>query len=413
MASPDKAPLQPAAAVAPSLLREMNQRLLLDRLFRDGPATRPQLARDAGLSLPTVSAALADLEQAGLVRRCGGPEATHGRPAAFYEANPTAGTVVGVDIGHEWLRLLVTDLAGEPLSRLEVRNTARSARTLVDLVSRTVTEAVDEAGIQPAAVTHTVIGAPGVFDAHRGRVAYAANIPGWQRPGLADALAERLGSSLTIDNDANLAALGEYTYGAAREARHLAYVMIGTGVGLGLLLDGQVYRGATGAAGEIGYLPLAAAQPPLAGSTRPQRGAPRRGLLEEALAADAVVGYAKDCGMPGSPTAEEIFAAARTGDVAARRAISTEAAWLAHLLAGICAFLDPEVIIMGGGIGQNLDLLEPDIATALTQLTPLRPTVVVGELGPEAIIRGAIAAGIRQARQNVFLAHARRTDRVR
>lgn len=390
-----------SAAVAPSLLRQMNQRLLLDRLFVNGPAIRPQLARDTGLSLPTVIAALRDLEQAGLVRGAGRLEAAQGRPAAAYEADPTAGSVVGVDIGREKLRLLVTDLAGHPLSRLETRNTARTADALVDQVEQAVADATGQASMEASAVTQTVIGSPGVFDPRRGRIMYAANLPGWQRTGLAETLAERLGTPLTIDNDANLAALGEHTFGVARDVRHFAYVMIGTGVGLGLVLDGRLYRGRDGAAGEVGYLPIGDRPP--GGHT----GGRRRGILEEAIAADAFVRHAVEEGMSGTLTAESVFAAARQGDPRAQRAIAAVAQHLAQLIASILAFLDPELIVVGGGVGQNLDLLEPPIAKALAPLTPMRPTMTASPLGNEAVIRGAIATGITAARETVFNARTK------
>ncbi|WP_166351972.1 ROK family transcriptional regulator [Phytoactinopolyspora limicola] len=396
MDSSKRPPGPRSAAVAPSLLREMNQRLLLDRLFVHGPATRPELARDCGLSQPTVFAALADMEKSGLVRPCGRSEVPQGRPAMQYEANPTIGTVVGVDIGHDWLRLLATDLAGNQLSRLDVRNTARSARALVERVSQAVADVTAEAGQQPSAVTHTVIGSPGVYDPQHRRVMYAANLPGWQRAGLADALTEKLGTNLTIDNDANLAALGELTYGAARGVQQFVYLTIGTGLGLGLVLDGQLYRGFTGAAGEVGYLPIGD-EPTTAPAENPQRG-----KLEEALAADAVVRRAVSAGMTSPITAEQVFTAARQGDPRALDAVRAEATKLAQLVAGILAFLDPELIVVGGGVGQNLDLLEPEMTAALAQLTPLRPTMTTGDLGREAVVRGAIAIGVERARETVF-----------
>ncbi|MEU1785314.1 ROK family protein [Streptomyces sparsogenes] len=385
-----------SAAVAPSLLRRMNQRLLLDLLFSRGPAIRPQLARDAGLSLPTVIAALNDLEEVGLVRTAGRLESPQGRPATAYEADPTAGTVVGVDIGHDWLRVLVADLAGSPVNRLDVRNTARSAGALVQLVARTVADATEQADLEPSAVTHTVIGSPGVFDPERGRIRYAANLPGWQRAGLAEALKERLGAALTIDNDANLAALGEHTYGAARGARHFVFITIGTGLGLGLVLDGKLYRGLNGAAGEVGYLPIGDQVP------EAQSGRPRRGVLEESLAADAVVRHAVEHGMAGSLTAESVFAAAREADPRARAAVDAVSTRLAQLVASVLAFIDPELIVIGGGIGQNLDLLEPGVRTALASITPMRPTLTVSALGNEAVVRGAVATGLTIARETVF-----------
>ena len=387
------------AAVAPSLLRRMNQRLLLDLLFTGGPAIRPQLARDTGLSLPTVIAALRDLEEAGLVRTTERrPEATqHGRPAASYEANPEAGHVLGVDIGREKVRVLLTDLAGQPLDApLEVRNRARTADALVNQVEDVVAQVTRRAGIDATDVTHTVIGSPGVLDPGRGQIRYAPSLPGWQRPGLAETLADRLGTALTIDNDANLAALGEHAYGAARGLTNYVYLHLGTGVGLGLVLGARLYRG-RGAAGEVGFLPLGDRRSMHAG----------RGMLEESVAADAIVRRAREEGMTEQLTAESVFAAARDGDERALRTIAVVGEHIGSLVAGILAFLDPELIVFGGGIGQNLDLLEPHVSEALAAITPLRPHLAVGALGGEAVLRGAIATGVTAAREAVFNARTK------
>jgi predicted NBD/HSP70 family sugar kinase len=399
MSPTERPPSGLTAAVAPSLLREMNQRLLLDLLFRSGPATRPQLAREAGLSQPTVFAALSDLDKAGLVRPAGRPEVSSGRPAVLYEANPAAGSVVGVDIGRNWLHLVLADLAGEELARLDVRNTARTSMKLVEQVSRAVQKLTAGAGLAVEDVTHTVVGSPGVLDAPRGRVRYAGNLPGWQRPGLAEALEGKLGASLTIDNDANLAALGEYTFGSARQAQQFAYLHIGTGVGLGLVIDGKLYRGFNGSAGEVGYLPILG-EAPVAEPEWPQRG-----VLEMALAADAVVRYATEAGMTGDISAEDVFVAARNGDPAAQDAVLAEARVLARLVTSICAFFDPELVVVGGGIGQNFAQLEPAMRDELARFTPMRPQMTAGDLGADAVVRGAIATGIHAAREIVFSRH--------
>jgi predicted NBD/HSP70 family sugar kinase len=207
---------------------------------------------------------------------------------------------------------------------------------------------------------------------------------------------QRIGSAVTIDNDANLAALGEYTYGAGKSAQQFVYLTIGTGVGVGIVLDGKLYRGFRGSAGEVGYLPIGRELP------LTPRGRPQRGMLEESFGAAAVVERARECGMTGSLTAELVFNAARSGDVRARESIVTEARQLARVIASICALLDPELIVVGGGVGQNLDLLEPEMMTELARLTPMRPTLGVGDLGREAVVLGAIAIGIERARESIF-----------
>src|SRR3954467_2198221 len=293
----------------PRLLRAINERTLLDLLTRAGPASRAQLARETGLSKPTVSQALANLERAGLVRELGRVSPARGRTAVLYGPDPTAAYVVGIDIGRSWLRVAVADLAGRIVERRDERNRARSAPALVRSVSEVAHDVVGAAGVTWRQVAHTVVGGPGVHAPDSGRLRHAPNLPGWSRPGLMSALREALPPSVELDNDANLAALGERAFGSGRDVANFVYLWVGTGIGLGIVLDGALHRGAFGAAGEVAYLPLPAAE-----RERADARTRRRGILEEAASADAVVRSAQSLGMTGRLTAERVFSAARDGD---------------------------------------------------------------------------------------------------
>jgi predicted NBD/HSP70 family sugar kinase len=386
----------------PRLLRAINERALLDHLRRAGATSRAQLARDSGLSKPTVSQALANLERAGLVRQVGRAAPTRGRAAVLYEPDPTAGYVVGVDIGREFIRIAAADLSGTMVARRDERNRARSATALVAAVreqSRAVVKAADLGWRQ---VVHVVVGGPGVFDPQDGRLRHAPNLPGWNRPGLPDALREALGPSVQLDNDANLAALGEHTYGRCRGVATFAYLMLGTGVGMGVILDGALYRGAHGAAGEVAYLPF----PGPDGAAPGAGDAPLRGILEEAASAAAVVRTARRLGMAGRLTAKRVFDAARAGDELALATVDAEAERLALVVGTVAAILDPDLVVLGGGIGGNVDLLRPRLEAQLERLTPLRPPIADGELGQDAIVLGAIATALSVARDVVFVQRA-------
>lgn len=394
-----------AVAVAPTVLREMNQRLLLDNLFRDGSATRPELARAAGLSLPTVNASLAGLCEAGLVKEVGRPERRAHRPATIYEADAAAGHVLAIDLGRSWLRAAISDLAGTELAALDTPNTAESADEIIALVTSAAENTAHEAFLELSDLTHAVVGAPGVLDPGRRSVHFSPNIKDWQRFGVTDDLSAALGTGLTIDNDANLAAIGEHTDGAGQGTDNMIYVHIGTGVGLGLILDGRLYRGDSGAAGEAGYLPL---RPPHLTASPTIRH--DRGELEEHLAADAVVRHAQSVGAAdGDLTSEAIFTKARQNDPTALRALEVEASYLAFLVASVGCLLDPELIVLGGGVGQNLADLEPTVSAELAKLTPFRPRLAPAVLGERAVVRGAIATGIGHARTAVFDERMRRS----
>jgi predicted NBD/HSP70 family sugar kinase len=386
----------PTPAVAPSLLRSMNQRVVLDWLYRNGPASRPQISRAIGLSQPTVFATLANLEDVGLVRTRGQSEEQPGRPALIYEVDARAGIVAAVDVGHDWVRVMVADLLGAVLARKEVRNTARSSKALVAVVKDAVAETAALAGVDYAEISHAVIASPGVYREEESRVLFAAQLPGWQGPRLYEELSQTLGMDVTIENDVNLAALSEYTQGAGQGMDPFAYLHIGTGVGLGMVMRGEVYAGATGAAGEIGFLPLGGSLPD---GGRPD---PDSGILEGALAADAVVAHAAALGIPEATTAAKVFDLARQGDERARQVVAHQTEVLAMLLTSISAFLDPKLIVVGGGIGQHLDLIGAGLSDRLDQLSPLRPRLVASTLGAEVIVRGAVARGVEIARAAVF-----------
>src|ERR671934_1867868 len=381
----------------PRLLRAINERALLETLRRVGPSSRPQLARLAGLSKPTVSLALANLETAGLVRPVGPSTPSLGRSAMLYEVDPTAGYVVGIDIGRAWIRIAAADLWGHIVARRDERNRERSATALVRTVSEVAHSVVAAAGLTWEQVAHTVVGGPGVFDPDSDGLLLAPTLPGWSRPGVMSSLREALPPSVALDNDANLAAVGERSYGSGRDADTFVYVSIGTGIGMGIIIDGELYRGAHGAAGEVAYLPL-----PGDGDAAADRDARLRGIMEAAASADAVVRTAKRLGMAGASSAKRVFAAARAGDELALAAVQAEAERLAVIVGTVAAILDPEFVLLGGGVGSNIDLLRPPLERRLAELTPLGPRVAEGQLGQDAIVLGAVASALDTARDLVF-----------
>ncbi|WP_121008949.1 ROK family transcriptional regulator [Saccharothrix australiensis] len=373
-------------------MRVLNQRAVLDRLRRDGPATRPQIAKDTGLSKPTVGQALLDLEQHGLVRPIGRTTAGPGRSAMVYEPNPAAGHVLGVDIGRQHIRVAVADLAGSVIARVDERNRCRSAGALVRTVRELAGRTVSDAGLAPDDLVVKVFGTPGVPDPGSRTLRHAPNLPGLERPGLLHDLQAELGPDLVVENDANLAAVGERAYGAARGVDAFVCVTVGTGIGMGIVVDGRLFRGAHGAAGEIGYLPYG--EPSDVDEVT-------RGRLEAAAAAESVVALARDHGIATAKSARDVFALAKSGDPRALAAVRDEAERLAYVVASVAAVIDPELVVLGGGIGSNTLLQEP-MEAALRRMTPLAPRVVAGELGDGAVLSGAIAMGLRSARELVF-----------
>ncbi|TDV41005.1 ROK family transcriptional regulator [Actinophytocola oryzae] len=378
----------------PRLLRTMNERLLLDRLREHGPASRGDLAKETGLSKPTVSSALASLEEAGLVLMVGAMGGRPGPTTAIYDMNAQAGHVAGVDIGRDWIRVAVADLRGELIARQDARNTARSAADLVRRVRRLADRAAAEAGLAWSAVTYAVVGSPGVLNAATGSLDFAQNLPGWGRPGLVDRLRAALEIDLAIENDVNLAAVGEFAMGAGRGRRDFVFVSVGTGVGMGIVLDGKLYVGARGAAGEVSFVPT----PDSVVSTQDSR---ERGMTEAVTGAAGVAAAAREAGMTVG-SAREVFEAAAEGDPTASAIVAAEGRRIGSLVTAVTAILDPEVVVLGGGVGRNLDMLGVAISGRVKELGPLRPEVVASTLGDSGVLQGAITRALEVARDRLF-----------
>ncbi|MEU3826640.1 ROK family protein [Streptomyces sp. NPDC029080] len=369
-------------------LRSANERLLLDRLRGLGAASRAQLARETGLSKPTVSSALASLAAAGLVHEVGTHAPERGRTAVLYAPDPAAGYALGVDIGRGWLRVALADLDGTLVARADVRNRARASAALTGLVVSTARQVIANSGVDPAEVAHGVIGTPGVYDEEQRRVRYAMHLPGWGRPGLVDRMRAELDVPLEVHNDANLAALGEHAFGVGAGSRLFAYIMIGTGLGMGIVSEGRLFTGAHGLAGEIGFLPWH-------GRRKPER-------LEDAVSGVAVVEAAREFGMRGQLTAKAVFDAARQGHPDAVRAVRLEGERIAHTVAAAAAVLDPDLVVLGGGVGHSVDLLLRPVREHVRALTPLRPRIAPSRLGEDAVLLGAVATALATARDLVF-----------
>ena len=387
-----------------SVLRTNNERLLLDRLRADGATSRAELARLTGLSKPTVSTALGRLEHGGLVREIGKQAvAGRGRSPVLYEADPTAGYAIGVDVGRSWIRVGLADLDGTVVGRSDRPNTAADADGIVDAIVAQAHQAAAEAGVAWPRVLHTVVGSPGVIDAATNELRYAVNLPGWGRREVTDRLAASLGTGLEVLNDANLAALGEHAAGAGRDRRLFVYLHTGTGLGSGIVVDGKLFPGAHGAAGEVGYLPYGPYETLDRERTPATKDRARtRGLLEDAAAADSVVAIARALGMPDVASAKDVFLAARAGNPTALEVVHREAERLAHAVASIAAVIDPELVVLGGGIGDSADLLLEPLRETLDKMTPLVPELAASVLGANAVLEGALASGVRTVRGLVF-----------
>jgi len=384
-------------AARPQLIRALNEQLLLGHIRQLGPCSRAELARLSGLSKPTVSLALANLERSGLIRIAGQRTGVPGRSARLFEISPDAGFVLGLDIGHHYLRGALADLTGEIRAKTSARTRASSVRGRIAELIRLADTLCADAGIARDAITQTVIGSPGVYDPRRGAMALTGGLSGLSRPAILSGLRDAFGDGLVIENDVDAAALAERAHGHGSEFASFAFVCIG----LGLVLDGRLHRGAHGVAGEIAYMPISE------GAGADEQDARRRGTLEAAGSAPAVVRAARRAGMRGPVSARSVFAAAAKGDERAVAVVAAEARLVAKAISAVVTVVDPELVVLGGGIGQA-----PGFSAAVTaelrELSPVLPEVRVSALGTDAVVDGCLASGadLAWARLVRLTAHA-------
>jgi predicted NBD/HSP70 family sugar kinase len=372
----------------------MNEQLLLRHIRELGPCSRAELARVSGLSKPTVSLALANVERSGLVREAGQRTGVPGRSAVLYEIRPEAGYVLGLDIGQQYLRGAVADLTGAVIARGEVRSRASAASKRVAELIGLADDLCAAARIGRLDVTQTVIGSPGVYDPRRNAIALAGGLAGWGRPAVLAEMRAAFGEQVVVENDVDAATLAEREHGYGRDVPTFVFVWVGSGIGMGLMMDGKLHRGVHGAAGEIAYMPISAEQGSDPADAR------RRGTLEAAGSAAAVVRAARRAGMRGPVSARRVFAAAAAGDARATDVVAGEAELVARAVCAIVTVVDPGLVILGGGIGQAPGFAAT-VATELHRLAPVMPEVRVSALGNEAVVDGCLASGAELAWQRL------------
>ncbi|MFG3258051.1 ROK family transcriptional regulator [Streptomyces sp. NPDC048172] len=401
----------------PRVLRAMNDRAALDLLLAHGPLSRGRIGKLTGLSKPTASQLLARLEAAGLVVVTGTSEGRPGPNAQLYAVNPAAAYVAGLDVSPTRLRAAVADITGRTVGTHEVPTPGRRSTGAVPLVLQAVDGAAKAAGVHRADLQRVVIGTPGAFDPSTGRLRYASHLPGWHAPTLLDELAAALPMPLEYDNDVNLVAVAEQRQGAAGGHEDFVLLWNEEGLGAAVVIGGRLHRGWTGGAGEVGFLPVPGTplvrQPAQANS----------GGFQELAGANAVLRLARELALPYDPQAEMKDTAADLLSRATAEARGEEreeerdpahaaaydtllrrfATGLATGLASLVTVLDPQLIVVSGGVlaagGEPLlDLIRAE----LSELAVPRPQLVLGTVTDHPVLSGALESALATTRDEVF-----------
>jgi glucokinase-like ROK family protein len=385
-----------------SLMRKLNRSMILDLVRERSPIARSEISRSLNISMPTVMRIIDELLAEDLVRYSGDRQASGGRPRSLLEFNQEGYAVVGVDLGGTKMYGTVADLGGNILDEIYIPSKQGDPEENLERVSNLIGELLERPRPAGQRVKGIGVGAPGVTLFEQGVVTWAPSL-GWRNLPLRDILSERFGYPVVVENDVNLAALGEYGFGSARGAASLVCLAVGTGIGSGIVIDRKIYRGFHQTAGEIGYLP------PGIGYLGQRY--EHYGALEGIASGTGIEQRARQLFeqegrlLPGenSLSAEKVFEAARLGEAWAKKLVDETVDYLSLALAAVIAIVDPEVIVLGGGVARSADILIEPIMRRLEGVLPAMPVIVQSTLGYRAAVMGAIMLVLDTITEHVAL----------
>ena len=376
------------------------------RVLREaGEASRAEIVQRTELSRATVSSVLAELRDEGLVVEVDGTaQSRTGRPAVLVRLARSAGTALGIDFGKRHLRVAIADLGHEVLAeRCVDLDSDHVAERGMEVAVGLVDEVLSESGVDRSRVIGVGMGLPGPIHQTTGELGSSTILPGWVGVRAAEAMTERLGLPVQVDNDANLGALGEWTWGAGKGADDVLYLKLATGIGAGLVVAGRLFRGAGGTAGEIGHT--------IVDPQGPVCRCGNRGCLETLVGVPALL----DLLAPtlGPVTWPEVLERAGNGDLGCRRVIADAGAAIGAAAAMVCNLVNPARIVVGGDLGAADELLlgpmRQSLQRAAIPSAAADAEVVAGVLGERAEVLGAIALVLRESEPGASLPVLRKT----
>jgi predicted NBD/HSP70 family sugar kinase len=377
-------------------LREANRASIVDAVKRHGGLTQVELAGATGLSAATVSTIIKELLAAGVVDTR--TTIRSGRRAQLVTLARRSGLAVGLHVGHRSMRVALAGFAREIVAdqTLPLPHEHR-ADTSLDRAALLIVELLDRVGSSIDEVVGIGIGLPAPVDAATGAVSVRGILRGWDDVPVAQVMSKRLACPVFVDNDANLGALAESTVGAARSYRDSVYVRASVGTGAGIVVNGQVFRGFAGTAGEIGHVQV-----------DPQGDICRcgsRGCLDTVVGGRAIVEPLR--ATHGSLTLRDVVQRALDGDPGCARVIADAGATIGSVVSGLAVAVNPQCIVVGGDLAETGEILIGPMRDAihrrvlLNQIAPLE--VVPAELGQGAEVHGALTMVLQATEFDVRL----------
>jgi predicted NBD/HSP70 family sugar kinase len=375
------------------IARQLSVRSIMETIMREGPTSRAMMAKLTGLSRQTTTQVALELEREGWLRVVGKMQGPVGRSAPTYEINPDAAFVLGIRLGGTRLQMALANIRGHVLTEIAEPTNARGGHEVVLQIGRLFKALIAASGVERSRVRLGVMGSPGVVDPKSGIIEIASSIQHLNDINVVEELRRELDLDLTIENGVNLGARGEHWQGGARGARSFAFIALGTGVGLGIVADGQLLRGARGAAGEIAFLPLG-------GDPFDPNGFDS-GTFEMAVGSKAIIRRYEGYGGAVGRKVRDVFDDLAIGDRAAEAAVGETARLLVLAITAVQAVIDPELIILGGSIGSRIELVER-VRALLPRAGPRHVPVEASVLGNRATLVGALGQGLDQLHGDLF-----------
>jgi predicted NBD/HSP70 family sugar kinase len=380
------------AGATPRTVRAINDRMTLELLLQHVTLTRTQLATLTGLSKPTATQLLQRLAEGGLIVPRGTTSGAPGPNAQLYGLNERAGYVAAVDVDEHRVSAAVADLGGTVLGEVSTAVDYTTAEDPLPSVRQALSDACRRGGVRLRDLDQVVLGVPAAYDASADRLTFADHIPGWAQPGTPARLRGALRCDVLLENDVTLAAVWEREHGAARDAPSFALVWAGTGLGLAVDLGGTLYTGATGGAGEIGYMRL---------GLRPTGSGELPPTFDDLLGGPAVAALAREHGLPGAPG--DAVAAARQDLGRGMPFLAELARRLAGGLAPIVAVLDPPLVVLAGSTcAPGGEVLVQLVSEELRAMSPFNTHLAVSEAQGSPVLQGGLDAGLARLRARLF-----------
>jgi glucokinase len=388
--------------ITSAAMRDINRSAILEIIRRESPISRSTIAERLDVSLPTVMRIVDELITEGFVRLHGGTEWSGGRRRPLLEFNAEGHLVIGVDMGGTKIYGALSDLGGNILDEVNVARHGTSGEDSYNRLITLIDALVASPRLDGRQVHGIGVGAPGIT-LHTPGIVTWANTLHWKNFPLKTRLSERYPFPITVDNDVNLAALGELWFGAGQNVQNMVMIAIGTGIGAGIIIDGALYRGASEASGEIGNM--------LPGSEFLGRNFEEFGALESVASGTGIAERArialKNKCTPDeldNLTSEDVFEAAKERQEWASKIITETVDYLAIAIANLAVSFDPELIVLGGGVSRSADMLVQPILQRMQGTIPTLPRLVVSSLGLRAGVMGAITNVLHNT-SNFYVVH--------